>query len=64
MSVRRICAVIGCLIVGTSLGGVGHATQPRNTVRTCEEVREGVMECDDGTTCFYINGVWVCEPNE
>jgi hypothetical protein len=64
MWTRRTLAVLACLMAGTVIGGVGHATVPGSTVRTCEEVLEGVLQCDDNTTCYYVNGVWICEPSQ
>ena len=62
---RRVLAVIACMMVGTAVGGVVHARNASSTtVRTCEETEDGsTMYCDDGTTCYLVNGVWICEPN-
>lgn len=62
MAIRQVLAVLSSLAIGTGLGSIGHATEAKDPVRTCEEVSEDEMRCDDGTTCFLIDGIWVCEP--
>ena len=60
---RRVLAVIGCIMIGMSIGGVLHARDRITEVRQCVETEPGVMECDDDTTCYWLDGVWVCEDN-
>jgi hypothetical protein len=60
---RRVLAVLGCIMIGMSLGGVLHARDRIQEVRTCEETDQGLMECDDDTTCYFIDGMWYCEPD-
>jgi len=63
MYTGKICAVLAALAVGTFAGSVvyAHGTA-RVPVRTCEEAAPDLMICDDGTTCYMVGGVWVCEP--
>jgi hypothetical protein len=61
--IRRVLAVLGCIMLGMSLGGVLHARDRIEEVRTCEEIDDDEMVCDDDTTCTLVGGVWVCTPN-
>ena len=61
--IRRVLAVLVCITIGMSIGGVLHARDGLREVRTCEEINEYYMECDDGTACTRIDGMWVCTDN-
>ena len=64
MSVRRVLAVVACLLIGTGIGGVRDLTGDQAPERTCVETEpDATMECSDGTTCYWVNGVWVCDSN-
>ena len=61
--IRRVLAVLGCIVLGMSLGGVLHARDRIAETRTCEEIDDDDMVCDDDTACVLVNDVWVCTSN-